>query len=53
VLEETSFSNVANAEQFRADLINIAKTTLSSKILTVVSKAVPDPRSLQRLDHLD
>lgn len=37
VLEDSSFNNHADPERFRADLINIAKTTLSSKILTVVS----------------
>lgn len=34
-LEEGSFCNSADPVLFRSDLINIAKTTLSSKILTV------------------
>ena len=34
VLEASSFSNSGNAELFRRDLLNIAQTTLSSKILT-------------------
>lgn len=33
-LEDGSFDNQADAEAFRRDLMNIAKTTLSSKILT-------------------
>jgi hypothetical protein len=33
-LESAAFSNVDDAEQFRSDLLNIARTTLSSKILT-------------------
>lgn len=36
VLEEGAFNNHADPVVFREDLINIAKTTLSSKILTVV-----------------
>ncbi|KAG2436977.1 hypothetical protein HYH02_011409 [Chlamydomonas schloesseri] len=35
VLESGAFNHQADAEQFRTDLLNIAKTTLSSKILTV------------------
>uniref|UniRef100_A0A7S0UYV1 CCT-beta n=1 Tax=Polytomella parva TaxID=51329 RepID=A0A7S0UYV1_9CHLO len=35
VLQSVSFSNGNDPEKFRADLVNIAKTTLSSKILTV------------------
>jgi T-complex protein 1 subunit beta len=34
VLESSAFSNSANPDLFRRDLMNIAKTTLSSKILT-------------------
>lgn len=34
VLEESSFNNVADPVVFRQDLMNIARTTLSSKILT-------------------
>ena len=34
VLEASSFSNQGDAAAFRKDLLNIAKTTLSSKILT-------------------
>eukprot|EP00053_Salpingoeca_punica_P007514 m.68532 g.68532 ORF g.68532 m.68532 type:complete len:527 (-) comp14185_c0_seq2:220-1800(-) len=33
-LTESALDNGADAEKFRADLINIAKTTISSKILT-------------------
>lgn len=36
VLTEGAFNNCADPERFRLDLLNIAKTTLSSKILTVV-----------------
>ncbi len=36
VLESGSFNHSADADKFRTDLLNIAKTTLSSKILTVV-----------------
>ncbi|MEW5305737.1 MAG: hypothetical protein WDW38_000278 [Sanguina aurantia] len=35
VLTEGAFNNCADPERFRLDLLNIAKTTLSSKILTV------------------
>ncbi|PNW79478.1 hypothetical protein CHLRE_09g416750v5 [Chlamydomonas reinhardtii] len=35
VLETGAFNHQSDAEQFRQDLLNIAKTTLSSKILTV------------------
>ncbi|GLI69701.1 hypothetical protein VaNZ11_014390 [Volvox africanus] len=35
VLESISFNNQSDPALFRADLLNIAKTTLSSKILTV------------------
>jgi chaperonin GroEL (HSP60 family) len=35
VLDERKFDNASNPEQLREDLINIARTTLSSKILTV------------------
>uniref|UniRef100_A0A7S0R0V6 CCT-beta n=1 Tax=Chlamydomonas leiostraca TaxID=1034604 RepID=A0A7S0R0V6_9CHLO len=34
VLESGAFTNESDAAKFRADLVNIAKTTLSSKILT-------------------
>ena len=34
VLEDCSMNNQADPEKFRRDLLNIAKTTLSSKILT-------------------
>ena len=34
VLEQGSFSNADDAVKFRSDLMNIARTTLSSKILT-------------------
>lgn len=34
VLESGAFSNASDADKFRSDLVNIAKTTLSSKILT-------------------
>lgn len=34
VLESSAFSNQGDAALFRRDLMNIAKTTLSSKILT-------------------
>ena len=34
VLEDSTFNNVSDPVRFRADLMNIAKTTLSSKILT-------------------
>ena len=34
VLAASAFSNAGDAELFRRDLMNIAKTTLSSKILT-------------------
>jgi hypothetical protein len=33
-LESAAFSNVEQPEAFRNDLLNIARTTLSSKILT-------------------
>eukprot|EP00919_Chromeraceae_sp_WS-2016_P035604 GHVR01084486.1.p1 GENE.GHVR01084486.1~~GHVR01084486.1.p1 ORF type:complete len:537 (+),score=151.45 GHVR01084486.1:73-1683(+) len=33
-LEEVSFDNKTNAEKFREDLMNIARTTLSSKLVT-------------------
>lgn len=33
-LESAAFSNVADPQTFRQDLLNIARTTLSSKILT-------------------
>lgn len=39
VLETGAFNHQSDAEQFRQDLLNIAKTTLSSKILTVVRAA--------------
>ena len=35
VLDERKFDNASDPEKLRADLINIARTTLSSKILTV------------------
>ncbi|KXZ45398.1 hypothetical protein GPECTOR_55g304 [Gonium pectorale] len=35
VLEGASFNHAADPERFRQDLLNIAKTTLSSKILTM------------------
>lgn len=34
VLEGAAFNNMADPTKFRQDLMNIAKTTLSSKILT-------------------
>ena len=34
MLADSAFSNVADPVRFRQDLMNIAKTTLSSKILT-------------------
>jgi len=33
-LDSAAFSNVKEPEAFRKDLLNIARTTLSSKILT-------------------
>lgn len=33
-LQEASMDNSSNAERFREDLMNIARTTLSSKILS-------------------
>jgi T-complex protein 1 subunit beta len=35
-LEKAAFSNVDEPDAFRNDLLNIARTTLSSKILTGV-----------------
>ena len=35
VLKEKTFDNAGDADKLRADLLNIARTTLSSKILTV------------------
>lgn len=38
-LDLAAFSNVQEPEAFRKDLLNIARTTLSSKILTGAASA--------------
>jgi hypothetical protein len=51
-LASAAFSNAANPEAFRQDLLNIARTTLSSKILTadkVRAQTAQDLRCCQLL----